>query len=46
MTSGVGDNVISLVMLLTRDGNMTAIVDDNVSNIFMYLTQNIRSRLL
>ena len=33
MTSGVGDNVSSLVMLLTRDGNMTAIVDDNVSKI-------------
>jgi hypothetical protein len=35
MTSGVGDNVSSLVMLLTRDGNMTAIVDDNVSKIVM-----------
>jgi hypothetical protein len=35
MTSGVDDNVSSIVMLLTRDGNMTAIVDDNVSKICM-----------
>jgi hypothetical protein len=35
MTSGVDDNVSNIVMLLTRDGNMTAIVDNNVSKIVM-----------
>jgi hypothetical protein len=35
MTSGVDDNVSNIVMLLTRDDNMTAIVNNNVSKIVM-----------
>jgi hypothetical protein len=35
MTSGVDDNVSNIIMLLTRDDNMTAIVDNNVSKIVM-----------
>ena len=35
MTSGVDDNVSNIIMFLTRDDNMTAIVDNNVNKIVM-----------
>ena len=39
--SGVADNVSNRVMQLTRDSNMTAIIDDNVSKKVMQLTQDL-----
>ena len=35
ITSGVDDTVSNRVMLLTRDSNMTSILNDNVSKMFM-----------